>query len=105
MADDEARRRRKALIDSARQRTLKEFEAAVAKGERNPVEELAEYRRRRRDYATWNRMGEAAPEATELARRLAAQIDPMTEKEMEEFCRDVNAMLINLYEEFIIRAG
>lgn len=105
MGSDAQIEHRHALIDSARRRTLQEFESAVAKGERQPADELPEYRRRRRDYASWQRMGEASPEAVDLARTLATQLASMPEPEFRDFALEVNAMLIDLYDAFIARAG
>lgn len=99
------REERLVLLGSVRESALQEFESEVRKGKRNPQAELAEYRRRRRDYASWQRMEDAAPEARELAQTLAAQLAPMNDPDMETFAREVNTMLLELYELFIERAS
>lgn len=93
------------LVGAARQQTLAAFDKAVSEGERDPAAEIGEYQRRRRDYATWLRMEQPAPEARELAGSLLDRhgLAP-DDASREDFELEITRMLLELYEEFIRRA-
>lgn len=92
------------LIEVAHHQTLARFEKETSEGTRDAPAELAEYRRQRRDYASLLRIGRIPEEARELSLRLLeTQGIALPAAMREKFERDVTALLIRLYDEFIAR--
>ena len=90
------------LIDAAYAQTLARFKDEVARGERDVVAEMPEYRRRRRDYASLLRMGTLPEEARALAGQLLETHGMnLRDDARQEFERAVTQMLIRLYDAFI----
>lgn len=93
------------LIEMAHRQTLASFEKEVSEGTRDPRKELAEYRRRRRDYATLLRMGRIPDEAGSLAEQLLQSHSLVLDGSARQaFDHDVAGLLIRLYDDFIERA-
>ena len=96
------------LLAEARQRTLAEMFKHADSGALLEADWQA-YRQRGRDYRSWQRMEAAAPEASRLARTLVKQLpeklQPLDDEENAMFERRVNAMLVDLYREFLDTAG
>lgn len=93
------------LIEVAHHQTLARFEKEVFEGSRDPREELAEYRRRRRDYASLLRMGRVPDEAGSLAEQLLQSHNlVLSGAARQAFERDVAGLLIRLYDDFIVHA-
>ena len=94
------------ILEAAHRQTLASFRDQVARGERNPVAERAEYRRRRRDYATCLRMDTVPEEARALAGRLLETHGLSLPPEARgEFERAVLKMLLRLYDAFLDETG
>ena len=94
------------LIEAAYRQTLASFDKEVAEGRRNPVEELAEYRRQRRDYASLLRSGRVPDEAKALADRLLESHGLSLPREARtRFESDVAGLLVRLYDAFILRSS
>lgn len=97
--------RRRQLLEAAYRQALAGFHDEVAHGRRNPVAEVAEYRRRRRDYATALRIENVPHEAKTLARRLRETHNlALDEEGVAEFDGQVTQMLVRLYDAFIAAA-
>lgn len=94
------------LLGAARQQTLAAFDREVGNRARDPEAEADVYRRRLRDYSTWLRMEQAAPEARELAASLLERhgITP-GDVAREEFALALTAMLVELYGKFLERSA
>lgn len=94
-----------ALLEAAFHETLKTFDAQVARGEIDPLQQCAEFRRRRRDYASSLRMGQVPAEADALARQLLRThgLEPQ-DAPFDAFREDVTRLLIRLYDAFIARS-
>ena len=93
------------LIEAAYRQTLARFEKEVAEGRRDPGAELAKYRRQRRDYASLLRINQVPEEAKALAEQLLQSHElELDAARRDAFERDVAALLIRLYDDFIAAA-
>lgn len=90
------------LLAAAARQTRSRFEQEVREGKRDPVAELAAYKRQRRHYASLLRMGEIPVEARELAERLLDNNKLKPDPEQRRaFDIAVAEMLLALYADFI----